>query len=395
MVSSFRDYNTPSDPRPVSLLNWLTSCKYASKVTAVRDEGNKDLRDQLKATLPAITPSGQFSYRSEKHLISHSGFIQFDVDFKENAHITNYQELKSEISKIINVAYCGLSVSGTGYWGLIPIAYTEKHSQHFDFIQNAFKEMGINIDRKPRNLAALRGYSFDPEGYFSHSAKKLELYHQSSQRPRKSFPYTYSNLSTRRQIEALINELSMNGIDITSTYDDWLNVGFAIANEFGESGRQYFHDLSSNYLGYDLGQTDDQYDRCLRAGPTSNPITIKTFFAKCRDAGILLPNQEGKSEQRVTRFTKNFPKPLINQVFSKDIISVLPLTRTGKDFNQLIMAGLQTSDGKVYDILYTSEERLLEPRSQTEWVQQLEAFFEKKFEPMCFDGNPCLGHLYP
>ena len=46
---------------------------------------------------------------------------------------------------------------------------------------------------------------------------------------------------TRGRLEALIAQLKASGTDITSGYNDWLKVGFALAAEFGESGRGYFH----------------------------------------------------------------------------------------------------------------------------------------------------------
>jgi len=199
-VSSFKDYETTFDPQPVNLLLWLTSKKYAEKVNAIRNEKDKAIRDTIKATLPAITPSGLFTYRAARCLVTHSGFIQFDIDFKGNSHITNYQGLKKEISKIVNVAYCGLSVSGTGFWGLIPIAYPDKHRQHFDFIFNAFKGIGLTIDREPSNVASLRGYSYDPDAYFNHRAKPLEQYHQPKPKCLKATLYSYNGRSTQGDV---------------------------------------------------------------------------------------------------------------------------------------------------------------------------------------------------
>ena len=56
---------------------------------------------------------------------------------------------------------------------------------------------------------------------------------------------------TSARVEALISELRSSGRDITSDYNDWLKVGFALAGEFGEAGRSYFHAISSLYPDYD------------------------------------------------------------------------------------------------------------------------------------------------
>ena len=60
---------------------------------------------------------------------------------------------------------------------------------------------------------------------------------------------TPSDTATR--VESLISQLKASHTDITSGYTEWLKVGFAIASEFGETGRRYFHDISALYTGYD------------------------------------------------------------------------------------------------------------------------------------------------
>ena len=176
-VSCFANYDTPANPKPVNLLSWLKSDKYRIPVERIRSIMDKAERDSIKATLPAITPSGLFTYRSVNHLVRHSGFIQFDIDEKGNESVGNFSELKGQISRIKNVAYCGLSVSGTGFWGLIPIASPDKHNQHHKAIQEAFAGLGIAIDPAPKSVASLRGYSYDQAAYFNHNATVFEKLH--------------------------------------------------------------------------------------------------------------------------------------------------------------------------------------------------------------------------
>jgi VirE N-terminal domain len=176
-VSCFADYNTPDNPRPVNLLHWLTNKKYADRVMVIRNIADKEHRDRVKATLPAITPSGLFKRRAKKDLIRHSGFIQIDIDQKGNETVGNYSDLKKEICKITNIAYCGLSVSGKGFWGLIPIEQPDKHYQYFKLIEKWFKDKGLVIDKAPKSVSSLRGYAFDPDGYFNHTAKPLKRFY--------------------------------------------------------------------------------------------------------------------------------------------------------------------------------------------------------------------------
>ena len=284
-VSCFANYDTPANPKPVNLMAWLKSAKYAGKVKQIRTIDDKSERDKLKATLPGITPSGTFTYREEKSLIEHSGLLQFDIDGKDHAHIGNYTELKKYISNINNVLYCGLSVSGKGYWGLVPIKHPGKHKSHFRALHKAFEKLGLNIDKAPQNVASLRGYSFDPDGYFNHNAK---IFSSLDTPPARKVKRTHFNNDSRSEVEALIEQIQASRIDITAGYDEWLKVGFAFADEFGEAGRDYFHAVSQYHPDYNERDADRQYTHCLRAKRKDKTATINSFFYLTKQYGILL-----------------------------------------------------------------------------------------------------------
>jgi hypothetical protein len=168
-VSCFKNYNTAGNPANVSLMAWLTSSKYKDKVEAIRTTEDKQTRGELKSHLPAITPSGLFSYRSQNSLLIHSGLIQIDID---NLDEGDLEAIKKDLQTLDEIAYLGLSVSGRGLWGLIPMPRDpEFHRDYFEVLSQTFKELiGITLDDKPKNVASLRGYSYDPEAYFNHSA---------------------------------------------------------------------------------------------------------------------------------------------------------------------------------------------------------------------------------
>ena len=87
-------------------------------------------------------------------------------------------------------------------------------------------------------------------------------------------------------------------------------------------------------------------------------------------------------------------KILINQIYLKDIVSMIGETHTSKDFNKLIIAGIKTKEGKVYDLLFDERGELIKPREQAETVNRLAIFFEKDLRIMFFDNVPCLAHCY-
>ena len=99
---------------------------------------------------------------------------------------------------------------------------------------------------------------------------------------------TPSDTATR--VESLIAQLKASHTDITSGYTEWLKVGFAIASEFGETGRRYFHDISALYTGYDATECDKKYDECLKSD--NGRTNIATLFYLAEQQGVKLPHQE-------------------------------------------------------------------------------------------------------
>lgn len=182
-VSCFKSYTDPDNPKLVKLLTWLQSDKYREKVLQIRSTQDKKKRDRLKAMLPAITPSGIFSHRKEEGLIRHSGFICLDIDRNGNEHIGNFAELKTHLSKFRNVAYCGLSVSGTGYFVLIPLAYPERHKEQFAALEQDFARYGILIDPACKDVTRLRGYSYDEDAFFRQYAIPYSKLSEPAKRP--------------------------------------------------------------------------------------------------------------------------------------------------------------------------------------------------------------------
>ena len=309
-ISCFQDCLTPDKPEKVNLLHWLTSNKHAAKVEQIRKVEDKAERNKLKKLLPAITPSGLFSYRKADSLLKHSGFMQIDIDFADNTHITNYDNLKTELSKIKNIAYLGLSVSGTGYWGLIPIAHPEKHAEHFEALSKQLKQYGLIIDQSCKDVSRLRIYSFDNKAYFNHEAEVFKLIHKHEVKRKTPIQQPKQENSNIDLFDYCISEIQSKGIDICPGYAEWFAVGCALANEFGETGRNYFHIISNQYLGKHSTNPDKQYNECLKH---SYSYDIATFFYYCEQSNIKYKEEITNKQQfreLVINYWNGFPNAL-------------------------------------------------------------------------------------
>ena len=111
--------------------------------------------------------------------------------------------------------------------------------------------------------------------------KWLEQEPKPSPRPRNA---QQTGITHSDDVETVTQRIEAARIDITADYGDWVNLGFALTEEYGENGRDYFHRLSRFYPDYDEAECDRQYDKCLRSHGTG--VTIRTFFQLAKDHGI-------------------------------------------------------------------------------------------------------------
>jgi hypothetical protein len=85
-------------------------------------------------------------------------------------------------------------------------------------------------------------------------------------------------------IEIITQRIETTATDIAPNYADWRDVGFALADTLGESGRNYYHRLSRFYSGYTETETNKQFDKCLKAN--GNGVSIKTLYHLAKSAGV-------------------------------------------------------------------------------------------------------------
>ena len=86
------------------------------------------------------------------------------------------------------------------------------------------------------------------------------------------------------EVEELVKRVEEQQTDLTSTYENWRNIGFALAEEFGENGRELFHRLSRYHPTYNESECNSQYAGCLKSN--GNGISLKSLFYLAKSAGI-------------------------------------------------------------------------------------------------------------
>lgn len=93
-------------------------------------------------------------------------------------------------------------------------------------------------------------------------------------------------------VERIVSLIEQQGADIAPSYEEWVKLGFALVDGFGENGRDYFMRLSTLHAGCTQEAAESQYDKCLRSG--NSGITISTFFHLVKNTGIPISMPNGK-----------------------------------------------------------------------------------------------------
>lgn len=284
-VSYFQNYTEPEPAGVVSLADFLLLPLYREKVEQIRRCPDKRRRREMKRQLPAVTPAGVFSRRCNEGLIYPSGLVGLDVDGADNSHIGNWEAVKWTISDLPGLWYAGLSASGNGLFLLFRVKQTESYGYSFDALSQELSERGIRVDAACRDIARLRGVSYDPSPFFNPDAKPCDrsLVMKPSPVHLVRRVEVFSE-KTGERIGRLVDQIERQGINMADAYHDWYALGRSLAAAFGESGRGWFHVVSAQSPKYNPRECDAQFDGCLR---TCSRTSISTFFWYCKQYGLM------------------------------------------------------------------------------------------------------------
>lgn len=282
-VSCFKHFGQP--PYPINLINWINTCgtggRYKADIEKFRASGDKS----LKKNLPIITVGGLFNGgRRLTDLITSTGWVAIDIDYKDNPGLPEARIVRDEIAKIVYVAYSGLSVSGKGVWALIKVKDPTLQHLYFEQLKKDFLHIGIVIDpTKGRHPNDARFLSFDPDAKLK---KEFEVYDRMPMTNVDKERPVYDRQICHTKIAFIIQQVAARQINIAPDYETYLKIGFALADEFGEDGRRYFHEIVRYSEKYNNRDADKQYNTCLLSG--GRGVTIGTLFHYCKINGIEL-----------------------------------------------------------------------------------------------------------
>ena len=288
IVSSYPNV-TDATGTEVNLKDFILSGKYKEVAEQIRcgataDERH-DIKKQLYNQIPAVTVSGRFSQHNSEHLIEASGLICIDIDWKDNVDIM--PQVPSILQKLKYVAFCGKSISGDGYFAIIPIENPKHFKQHFYALEEEMKSYGIVIDKSCKDITRLRYASYDADGYYNPNAttyyweldKEAKTATNSKEKvTKKRLSPTSSSMTDAEMVGKQLEFLKSSNSTIPDDYDTWFKVGMALNSGLGEEGRTYFHEFSKLSDKYNEYECNTQYDNIISHYDGNSDITLGTLF---------------------------------------------------------------------------------------------------------------------
>ena len=83
---------------------------------------------------------------------------------------------------------------------------------------------------------------------------------------------------------AVTRELIARNANIAESYDDYVRLGFALANGLGSAGRDLYHQLCAHSTKYRQADCERKWQQCLHQA--DGRTSIATFYHMARQAGV-------------------------------------------------------------------------------------------------------------
>lgn len=261
------------------VLNRIASNYYEEQIKRIRFFKQKEKFEEanrIKNNLNAVTFCGNFEADRKASLCKfYNNILVIDIDKLSDEQMN---ETYKNLLEDSHVAAFWKSPSGNGWKGLIPINYInshdievniiDKHYYAFTQIEDYFRnEYNILLDKSGKDISRLCYMSWSPELVIKEKSPKFEVDLSGLQiKKKKEVRNLQTKVSLHKQpttvnwnwlnhkeyrfvdvadnrftIERIFKYLSKRHLSITETYENWVQVAFAVASSFHPTyGRKIF-----------------------------------------------------------------------------------------------------------------------------------------------------------
>ena len=292
---------------------------YVQHLRAMRKEYGSKAKQMpeyiyTKKKLPGATLSGLFALyeddslthpgqrvmvsRRETHLKQHTGWLAIDIDLADNMQMSNFENVRMICRFRPEIALLMRSCSGSGYFGLVRLAYPDRHKDQFKALLKDYAAIGITLDRSCGNIGRVRFASWDDpehiymnENVVPYKGLEGEQTQLVSLASRQAYRSHHENVGYRaednsnfweqqraqdRLIEVIVQELVENHRNIAESYEEWVKAGWALRSH--PYGLHLFHQLSRCSSKYNEAQTNLKWQQL----GNSQTVTYNYLIHACK-----------------------------------------------------------------------------------------------------------------
>ena len=318
----FVDYETGECIQQMTIREFCLTDRwkpYVQHLRAMRQEFGSKAKKMpeyinTKKHLPGATLSGLFALyedyslthpgqrvmvsRRETHLKQHTGWLAIDIDLADNMQMSNFENVRMICRFRPEIGLLMRSCSGTGYFGLVRLAYPERHKDQFKALLKDYAAIGITLDKACSNIGRVRFASWDDpehiymnENVVPYKGLEDEQSQLVSLASRQTYRSHHENIGYRaegnsnlweqqrvkdRLVEVIVQVLVGCHRNITESYDEWVKAGWALRSH--PYGLYLFHQLSRCSSKYNEAQTNLKWQQL----GNSQTVTYNYLIHACK-----------------------------------------------------------------------------------------------------------------
>ena len=354
----FSSYKTVQDKSKIDIdlsyyIDTIKNGKYQDVILGARAVKNDKAKyKEFKSQMPCITGSAIMNQgaKTESNILELNGLIVIDIDDKVDIET---------ITKINSDKYTFVShrsFGGDGVCVFVKINPNKFLESFNELGQYYWDNFNLTIDPSCKNKNRLRYFSYDPYLFYNENSKKFIAKSKIDKIKKENFIFVQDDFSI------ILDKIST--IDLCQDdYQRYVNIGFAIGSQFGESGLNYFKAICQNGSKYNPKDIETHYKHFCKQGS----VSIATFYHYVKQEGIEIYSEKTKKTITTVAAQKAQGTPTIESV-KKHITEVLKLDAPDeKLIKELIESKIDYSAGI--------------ENSETE-VNQLKMFIAENFNPI-------------
>lgn len=291
---------------------------------------------KTKKRLPGATLSGLFEIRNdectrrdgskyiapvsrrETHLKQHTGWLAIDIDLADNAQLSNFDNIRMLCQFRPEIGLLMRSCSGMGYFGLVRLAYPDRHKEQFKALLKEYAAFGIMLDRQCGNIGRVRFASWDDPGhiYINKGAVAYKGLNVSEVEltPAPCYHRTFSHVSNGAsgcnpgyrkfsweddtpdivylKAQRLVSKIEAKGIDIMGNYEEWVKCGISLYSIDHVAGLDMWRRISRFRPPDSNARRESELRRMWPQFANYPKVTENTFIKMCHKSDIFLTREE-------------------------------------------------------------------------------------------------------